>query len=101
MKFELSEAAKAKYSKYVGPDGKLIIDDSLSDNLKEAFQFFNDKGINIMEMNIDDAIPYIDEGSEISSDNTYDDEDDFDIDELEEDNIIENDTEVSDLDDVF
>ena len=32
---KLSDDAKKAYAKYVGPDGKLIIDDSLSDEEKE------------------------------------------------------------------
>lgn len=53
---KLSEEAKQKYAKYVGPDGKLIINDSLPDELKETFQYFNDNNINILELNIDDTI---------------------------------------------
>lgn len=52
---KLSEEAKKAYAKYVGPDGRLIIDDSIPADLKETFQFFNEKGINILEMNIDDS----------------------------------------------
>jgi len=49
----LSPEAKQAYAKYVGPDGKLIIDDTVPENLKETFQFFNDNNINILELNIE------------------------------------------------
>ncbi len=53
---KLSDEAKKAYAKYVGPDGRLIIDPSLPDNVKEAFEYFNNEGINILEMEIPDPV---------------------------------------------
>ena len=53
---KLSDEAKKAYSKFVKPDGSLIIDPSLPENVKEAFEYFNKEGINILELNIDDEI---------------------------------------------
>ncbi len=77
----LSPKAKAKYAKYVGPDGKLIIDESLPENIKEAFQFFNDRNINILEMNIDPHIETLDEELEdnIVADNFDEDVNDEEV----------------------
>lgn len=101
---KLSEEAKRTYAKYVGPDGKLIIDDSLPDDIKETFQFFNDKGINILEMNINDEIAESDSDIELLEEDINDDsliEDDIDN-SLEDDDsssIVEDDTDVN-LDDL-
>lgn len=101
---KLSEEAKRAYAKYVGPDGKLIIDDSLPDDMKEAFQFFNDKGINILEMNINDEDSESNADIEILEEDSDDDsliEDDID-DSLEEEDssdIVEDDSDVN-LDDL-
>lgn len=46
---KIDEETKALLAKYVGPDGKLIIDESLPDDIKESFQFFNDEGVNILD----------------------------------------------------
>ena len=80
---KLSDDAKKAYAKYVGPDGKLIIDDSLSDDMKETFQFFNDRGIIILEMNIDDesaessdSIELLEEEDNVDE-SSYDDDSDF------------------------
>ena len=40
---------KQALAKYVGPDGRLIIDENLPDDIKEAFEFFNQEGINILD----------------------------------------------------
>lgn len=81
---KLSEEAKQAYSKYVGPDGRLIIDESLPEDMKETFKFFNDKGINILEMNIND------ESAESSNIELLDeDSDDVSEDILLEDNELD------------
>lgn len=49
----LSPRAKEAYAKYVGPDGKLRIDETVPENLRETFQFFNDNNINVLELNIE------------------------------------------------
>ena len=101
---KLSDEAKRAYAKYVGPDGKLIIDDSLPDDMKEAFQFFNNKGINILEMNINDEANESDSDIELLEVDHHDDsfiEDDMDP-SLEGDDsgtIIEDDSDVN-LDDL-
>ena len=46
---KIDEETKQALAKYVGPDGKLIIDDNLPDDIKEAFEFFNQEGINILD----------------------------------------------------
>ncbi len=46
---KIDERAKELLSKYVGPDGKLIIDESLPDDIKESFQYFNDENVNVLE----------------------------------------------------
>lgn len=97
---KLSDEAKKAYAKYVGPDGKLVIDDSLPEDLKETFQFFNDEGINILEMNIDykpnDDVELLEE--DINDDTLSDDDsDDFDVDLADNSSIVEDDSEV-DLD---
>ncbi len=53
---KLSEEAKAKYAKYIDANGRLIVDESLPDDVKQAFNYFNSKGINIMELSVDDDI---------------------------------------------
>lgn len=99
---KLSEEAKKKYAKYVGPDGKLIIDDSLPEEVKESFQYFNDNNINILELNVDDNITseYDEEEEELLDES--DDYADEIIDENSEnfDNVTTNDTIVEDDSDV-
>ena len=46
---KIDEETKQALAKYVGPDGRLIIDDNLPDDIKEAFKFFNQEGINILD----------------------------------------------------
>lgn len=46
---KIDEETKQALAKYVGPDGRLIIDDNLPDDIKEAFEFFNQEGINILD----------------------------------------------------
>ena len=45
----VDEETKQALAKYVGPDGRLIIDENLPDDIKEAFEFFNQEGINILD----------------------------------------------------
>lgn len=96
---KLSEEAKKAYAKYVGPDGRLIIDDSLPTDLKETFQFFNEKGINILDMNIDDSsAETLNDDVEVLDDDSDDDLLSDDSTELSDDsNIVEDDSDV-DLD---
>ena len=97
---KLSEEAKKVYAKYVGPDGRLIIDPSLPDKVKEAFEFFNNEGINILELNIDDEInTELDNDESVDTEEIEEDEDD-DLEEFEEDTEdIEDDEEDSDEED--
>ena len=46
---KIDEETKQALAKYVGPDGRLIIDENLPDDIKEAFAFFNQEGINILD----------------------------------------------------
>ena len=101
---KLSDEAKNFYAKYVGPDGKLVIDDSLPNDLKETFQYFNDKGINILEMNVDDSSVNSDDDIEVLEGSDSDDDIDdgsFSYDdsysESQNVNIVEDDSQV-DLD---
>ncbi len=96
---KLSEEAKKAYAKYVGPDGRLIIDDSLPADLKDTFQFFNEKGINILDMNIDDSsAETLDNDVEVLDDDSDDDLLSDDSTDLSDDsNIVEDDSDV-DLD---
>lgn len=89
----LSAEAKQKYAKYVGADGKLIIDESLPDELKEIFQYFNDRNINILELNINDEVIFDDEEESLLDDeeDEYDDDNDDDI----QNEIIEDDSNVN------
>jgi len=76
---KLSDEAKKYFSKYVGSDGKLIIDDSVPLELREQFKYFNDKGINILEMNINDDIELLDEPDTNLDDSDVDDDNDDSI----------------------
>ncbi len=87
----LSPKAKEVYSKYVGPDGKLIIDESVPENLREAFQYFNDNDINILELNVEKDYTTLDEDLEPE----MDDEDDMSEEEID---ILDEDDE-SDVED--
>ena len=88
---KLSEEAKRAYAKYVGPDGRLIIDPSLPDKVKEAFEYFNNEGINILELNIDDEIE-----TEFEDDESFDEDENFDEEEEEEDELDDEDFEEDD-----
>lgn len=61
---KLSDQAKREYAKFVGSDGKLRVDDTVPEELREVFQYFNDKGINILEMQINDDVEILDESSD-------------------------------------
>ena len=106
----LSEEAKRVYAKYVGPDGKVAIQDFFPEELKEAFQYFNDNNINILEMKIDPsaisarALEEESLDSEINLDDVSDDiDDDNEFAHTFEDDIVEDDFDVdmSDLDSIF
>ncbi len=79
---KLSEEAKKAYAKYVDPvTGLLNIDPSLPENVKEAFEFFNSEGINILELNIDDELDTdLDEDDEEFTDEELEDDEDEDED---------------------
>ena len=49
---KLSDEAKAKYAKYLDANGKLIIDDTLPEDVKKAFNYFNSRNINIIHLNL-------------------------------------------------
>lgn len=95
----LSPKAKEVYSKYIGPDGKLIIDDSVPENLRETFKYFNDNDINILELNVERNYTTLDEDLEPEMDDDDDmSEENEEIDILDEDD--ESDVE-DELDDFF
>ncbi len=97
--FELNEKAKAEIAKYIDSSGKLIIDDSLPDEVKKIFQYFNDNNLDIMNINVDDIInlPKTENFDESFEDSNYDEivssENNYD-DTLEEEKI-------NDLNDMF
>ena len=88
IKFD--EDIKTICAKYVGADGKLIIDDSLPENIKQSFEFFNSRNINIMELNIDDSDinNNYDEPDDSFLDNEFEENDNYYDDEVEE--LVEN-----------
>ena len=51
---KIDDRAKELLSKYIGPDGKLMIDESLPDDIKESFQYFNDNDVKILEFGQDE-----------------------------------------------
>ena len=103
----LSEEAKSIYAKYVGADGKVIIQDFFPDELKEAFQHFNDNNINILEMNIDPSTignhnPESESEQEIDLDDVVDDIDiDGGVDIVDDIDEDDSDVDMSDLDSIF
>ncbi len=98
---KLSDEAKAKYAKYLDANGKLIIDDTLPEDVKKAFNYFNSRNINIMQLNVNDDI--IDLPEEEVNDSDLDDDVDFDdgeSDELFDDEEDEN-VNLDDLNNLF
>ena len=53
---KIDDETRQAIAKYVGPDGRLIIDESLPEDIKEAFQFFNDEGVNILDFGTDNEL---------------------------------------------
>lgn len=99
---KLSEEAKAKYAKYVDQNGRLIVDESLPEDVKKAFNYFNSKGINVMELSVDDDIIDLPEEEEEYDDEQeiFDNEEQFDenSDSFEDE---ENDVNLNELNDLF
>lgn len=93
---KLSDEAKAKYAKYVDANGRLIIDDSLPEDVKKAFNYFNSRNINIMNLNVDDDIIDLPEEEISESD---DDLDDIMLDNDDSDDLFDDDDDVN-LDDL-
>ena len=75
---KIDERAKELLSKYVGPDGKLIIDESLPDDIKESFQYFNDENVNILEfgqgeeLDLDPSLDNFEPDDEVITDDEMD-----------------------------
>ena len=98
---KLSEEAKAKYAKYVDQNGRLIVDESLPEDVKKAFNYFNSKGINVMELSVDDDIIDLPEEEEYDDEQEiFDNEEQFDenSDSFEDE---ENDVNLNELNDLF
>ncbi len=70
---ELSENAKKEYLKYIGSDGKFIINDKVPVELIETFKFFNDNNISVLDFKLQD----IEREEEI--DDSFIDEDILDV----------------------
>lgn len=92
---------------YLGPDGKLIISDNLSDAKKERFEFINSLNLNLVELfsrntkleDVEDVIEDDIADSEYDSDEEedieYESEEDFEFVEEEDTDIVD------DLNDIF
>ena len=50
---KLSDSAKKVYANFIDQDGKFIIDESLPEDLKETFRYFNENGINVLTNSLD------------------------------------------------
>jgi len=101
---KLSDEAKREYAKFVGSDGRLRIDDTVPEQMREVFQYFNDKGINILEMQVDDDVEILDDRSddEIDSAETISEEYDDDSFSQETASLKENENvDLDDLNDLF
>ncbi len=97
---KLSEEAKAKYAKYIDANGRLIVDENLPEDVKKAFNYFNSKGINVMELSVDDDIIDLPEEEELDDQESLDLEDEFDEnDDSFED--VENNIDLNELNNLF
>ena len=47
---KIDPATRERLAKYVGPDGRLIMDESLPDDVKGAFEYFNAAGVNVLDL---------------------------------------------------
>ncbi len=94
----LTDEAKAKYAKYVDENGRLIIDDSLPENVKKTFQYFNARGINILTLNVDDddTDEFDEEEEELADDSLMEEDEKSDFVDNHDDNV-----DLADLNDLF
>lgn len=88
--------------KYLGSDGKLIIDSSLTDKQRERFEFINSLDIDLMEV-LTRNTQYVNYGDEELEVENSDDEDDIEVIDDEDANVgIEENGEIDDsLEDFF
>lgn len=100
-----------KIKKYIGPDGKLIIDDSLTETEKQDFEYINSLEVDLlMVINKDRSKPRkkISEEDEEPDDDSYSDSD-SDIEDIDSNyldvstaDILEDDNvSINDLEDLF
>jgi hypothetical protein len=86
---QISQEAIDKYSKYLGPDGKFIIDESVPEELRETLKFFNESNIDIHNLSIEELDKKLadyndgfDEEPDVETDDddtdSFEDEDDSD-----------------------
>lgn len=83
----LSDSAKKVYANFIDADGKFIIDESLPDDLKKTFSYFNDHGINVLTDSLEDHYPDI---SDEKDDDEEMEDNDFDEDLFDDDIEIDN-----------
>ena len=98
------------YSDFIGEDGKFIILDSLPEETKKAFKFFNDNNINIYELN--SGTKKIEDDYDKNSNNNViiqDEDDEFAFDDTDSNAYVSNtvdfsvnkDINLDDLNDIF
>ena len=92
----LNEETKAACAKYVGADGFLVIDESVPEELKEIFHYFNNEGIKILEMNIDDSL-----GNSDLKESFLEENNDFNSEISENDFLENNNIDLDDLNSIF
>ena len=92
---EFSELCK----KYKGPDGKLIIDDSLPNNVKRIFKIINDEEADLNNEKLINLYATLLNLPE-ETDDTEEDDDDFDYEDDSSDVEFEDNEENADLDDL-
>ena len=68
---KLDDKTKQLCKKYLGADGKFIINDSTPSDLIDLFQYFNDNDINVLTLELDDVV--VDDSEEDEVDDNIED----------------------------
>lgn len=102
---KLDDKTKQLCKKYLGADGKFIINDSTPSDLVDLFQYFNDNDINVLTLELDDVI--VDNSEDDQIDDNIEDYDfdsnepeDFSEDEVSKEESLSN-AALNDLEDFF
>lgn len=82
---KLDDNTKQLCKKFLGSDGKFIINETTPSDLVDLFQYFNDNNIDVLTLELDDVVV-----SEDEEDSTIDEELTFDEDENFENEIDQN-----------